>query len=74
MNNIQGDHTIPEGMSVLVYQGRIMRREEYWTKPGQFIPERFLDSDGKFLSVTSQSIHPFRCRTTRLFGRTVGNR
>ena len=54
-----GDYTIPEGMEVFTFQGYILHQEKHWPKPYEFIPERFIDSDGKFVSTRSKAFIPF---------------
>ena len=54
-----GEHTIPAGTELMVYQGHILHREEYWDKPYEFIPDRFLDSDGKYVSIRPKAFIPF---------------
>ncbi|XP_054154605.1 steroid 17-alpha-hydroxylase/17,20 lyase-like [Oppia nitens] len=51
-----GNYMIPKNMSVVVYQGFIMRNDsnKYWTNPNDFIPERFLDSDNHYMITRSQ--------------------
>ncbi|XP_054154604.1 steroid 17-alpha-hydroxylase/17,20 lyase-like [Oppia nitens] len=46
-----GNYMIPKNMSVVVYQGFIMRNDsnKYWTNPNDFIPERFIDSDNHYM-------------------------
>ena len=54
-----GDYTVEEGTEVMVYQGHIMHQEKHWDKPYEFIPDRFLDSDGKYLSTRHKAFIPF---------------
>ena len=56
---IIGDYTIPEHTEVIVFQGHILHKEEYWTDPQQFKPERFLDSNGKYLTTRPKAFIPF---------------
>ena len=59
VNTKLGDYTIPEGIEVIAFQGYIMHQKEHWDKPYEFIPDRFIDSDGKFLSVRPKAFIPF---------------
>ncbi|XP_054154801.1 steroid 17-alpha-hydroxylase/17,20 lyase-like [Oppia nitens] len=55
-----GDYTIPEGMPVFVYQGFILRDDNTnWPNADQFIAERFLDSDGHYMTTRSPAFIPF---------------
>ena len=36
-----------------------MKDEKHWANPEEFIPERFIDSDGKYLSTRPQAFIPF---------------
>ena len=36
-----------------------MHKEEYWTKTQEFKPERFLDSNGKYLTTRPKAFIPF---------------
>ncbi|XP_054165759.1 steroid 17-alpha-hydroxylase/17,20 lyase-like [Oppia nitens] len=55
------EHTIPEGMSVFAYQGIVLRNDDnkYWTNSNDFKPERFLNSDGHYMTTRSPAFIPF---------------
>ncbi|CAG2121054.1 unnamed protein product [Medioppia subpectinata] len=52
-------YTIPENTGILVYQGYIMRNEKEWERANDFMPERFLDSEGQFVSTRPKAYMPF---------------
>ncbi|XP_054155967.1 cytochrome P450 1A1-like [Oppia nitens] len=64
-----GDYTIPKGLPVLVYQGIVLRNtsnnnnnnnnNKYWTNGDQFLPNRFLDSNGHYMTTRSPAFIPF---------------
>ncbi|CAG2181430.1 unnamed protein product, partial [Oppiella nova] len=54
-----GKHTIPEDMAVIVYQGYICRNDKDWEKANEFIPERFLDKEGEFITTRPKAYIPF---------------
>ncbi|CAG2172361.1 unnamed protein product, partial [Oppiella nova] len=54
-----GKHTIPEDMAVIVYQGYICRNDKDWEKANEFIPERFLDKQGEFITTRPKAYIPF---------------
>ncbi|XP_054154800.1 steroid 17-alpha-hydroxylase/17,20 lyase-like [Oppia nitens] len=48
-----GDYTIPKGMSIICYQGIVLRNNDtnQWTNGLDFLPERFIDPiSGQFLA------------------------
>ena len=53
------NYTIEEGTEVMLYQGYIMHQDKHWDKPYELIPERFLDSDGKYLTTRPKAFIPF---------------
>ncbi|CAG2165254.1 unnamed protein product [Oppiella nova] len=54
-----GKYTIPEGMAVFVHQGIICRNDKDWAKGNEFIPERFLDSEGQYMTTRPKAYIPF---------------
>ncbi|XP_054158510.1 cytochrome P450 2C31-like, partial [Oppia nitens] len=54
-----GDYTIPEGMAVFVYQGFILLDDKNFENPDTFKPERFIDSDGHYMTTRSPAFIPF---------------
>ncbi|XP_054167351.1 cytochrome P450 2C31-like [Oppia nitens] len=56
-----GNHMIPKDTSVLTFQAIILRNNDnkYWTNGLDFIPERFLDSDGHYMTTHSPAFIPF---------------
>ncbi|CAG2103733.1 unnamed protein product [Medioppia subpectinata] len=54
-----GDHTIPEKTRIIVYQGIICRNDKDWQNSDIFSPDRFLDSEGKFISTRPKAYIPF---------------
>ncbi|XP_054167198.1 cytochrome P450 2A9-like [Oppia nitens] len=54
-----GDYTIQKDMPVFAYQGFILRDDKYWENSETFIPERFLDSDGHYMTARSPAFIPF---------------
>ncbi|CAG2174686.1 unnamed protein product [Oppiella nova] len=54
-----GKYAIPENTSVAVYHGIICRNDKDWHKANEFIPERFLDSEGRYITVRSKAYIPF---------------
>ncbi|CAG2173725.1 unnamed protein product [Oppiella nova] len=46
-------------MEIMTYQGMILRNDKYWDKGFEFIPERFLDSEGRYLTVRPKAYIPF---------------
>ena len=46
-------------MAVIVYQGYICRNDKDWEKANEFIPERFLDKQGEFISTRPKAYIPF---------------
>ena len=58
-NSQGGILAIPPLHTSVLFQGHIMHQEEHWDKPYEFIPERFLDSDGKYVSTRSKAYIPF---------------
>ena len=54
-----GKYTIPENMGVFVYQGICCRNDDDWQKGSEFRPERFLDSEGQFMTTRPKAYIPF---------------
>ncbi|XP_054158504.1 cytochrome P450 1A1-like, partial [Oppia nitens] len=54
-----GDYTIPKGMAVFVYQGFILLDDKNFENPDTFKPERFIDSDGHYMTTRSPAFIPF---------------
>ncbi|CAG2172180.1 unnamed protein product [Oppiella nova] len=55
-----GNYTIPENTAILLYQSLILRDEKHWTENGgEFVPERFLDSEGKYMTTRPKAYIPF---------------
>ncbi|CAG2176594.1 unnamed protein product, partial [Oppiella nova] len=54
-----GEYTVPENMGVMVYQGVILRNDKDWEKANEFIPERFLDKQGEFITTRPKAYIPF---------------
>ena len=46
-------------MGVLVCQGIICRNDKDWEKANEFIPERFLDKQGEFITTRPKAYIPF---------------
>src|ERR1700733_9431132 len=46
-------------MGVFVYQGIVCRNDRDWDKGFEFIPERFLDSEGQFMTTRPKAFIPF---------------
>ncbi|CAG2177683.1 unnamed protein product, partial [Oppiella nova] len=46
-------------MAVIVYQGYICRNDKDWEKANEFIPERFLDKQGEFITTRPKAYIPF---------------
>ena len=53
------NYTIVEGTEIMLYQSHIMHQDKHWDKPYEFIPDRFLDSDGKYVSNRFKAFIPF---------------
>ena len=54
-----GDITIPKDTEVITFHGHIHHKSEDWDRPYEFIPERFLDSDGKHIIQRPKAFIPF---------------
>ncbi|XP_054165765.1 steroid 17-alpha-hydroxylase/17,20 lyase-like [Oppia nitens] len=54
-----GEIFVRKGTDVGVYQGIILDSSDYWDKPDMFRPERFLDSDGNYMTNRPQAYIPF---------------
>jgi len=52
-------HKIPAGTEVWYNLWSLHYDEKEWNEPYSFRPERFLDSEGKFMRATNQSFLPF---------------
>ncbi|CAG2102534.1 unnamed protein product, partial [Medioppia subpectinata] len=52
-------YTIPKNMSVMVYQGIICRNDKDWQNADEFKPERFIDSEGQFITTRPKAYIPF---------------
>ena len=51
------EHFIPKDTLVFSMLCQVMNDPEYWKDPDQFIPERFINSEGKFQG--SERLVPF---------------
>ncbi|CAG2108781.1 unnamed protein product [Medioppia subpectinata] len=54
-----GNYTIPENMGVFIYQGIICRNDKDWENAYEFKPERFIDSEGQFITTRPKALIPF---------------
>ena len=54
-----GDMTIPQDTDIFSFHGHILHKLEDWDRPYEFIPERFLDSDGKHIITRPKAFIPF---------------
>ncbi|XP_054165666.1 cytochrome P450 1A1-like [Oppia nitens] len=45
------NHNIPKGTGIFVHHYHILNDVKQWESPDQFKPERFLDSDGKYVTI-----------------------
>ena len=54
-----GDYTIPAGTEIMIFQAFILHQKKHWENPFEFIPERFIDSDGQCLSSGNKAFIPF---------------
>ncbi|CAG2108400.1 unnamed protein product [Medioppia subpectinata] len=54
-----GNYTIPENMGVFIYQGIICRNDKDWENAFEFKPERFIDSEGQFITTRPKALIPF---------------
>ncbi|CAG2119682.1 unnamed protein product [Medioppia subpectinata] len=54
-----GDHTVPKGTAVTLYHHNILNNPKYWENPHQLIPERFLESDGQYMTSRNKAFIPF---------------
>jgi cytochrome P450 len=54
-----GGHKIAKDCIVFVHQGAILNDPNHWTKPDEFMPERFLDSNGKISDDKNPAFIPF---------------
>ncbi|CAG2109133.1 unnamed protein product [Medioppia subpectinata] len=52
-------YTIPKNMSVFVYQSIICRNDKDWQNSDEFKPERFIDSEGQFITTRPKAFIPF---------------
>ncbi|CAG2161472.1 unnamed protein product [Oppiella nova] len=52
-------YSIPKGMIIFVFQGYILNDEKHWTDPHKLTPERFLDSEGRFMTTRPKAYIPF---------------
>lgn len=50
-------YTIPANTTIIHHIGTVMRDERYFSEPGKFKPERFIDKSGKFFQ--PQELMPF---------------
>ena len=54
-----GDYTIPKGTGVALFHDEILTDEKYWKNGDQFTPERFLDSEGQYMTTRPLAFIPF---------------
>ncbi|CAG2113637.1 unnamed protein product [Medioppia subpectinata] len=54
-----GDYTVPKDTAVTLYHHNILNNPKYWENPNQLIPERFLDSDGQYMTSHNKAFIPF---------------
>ncbi|XP_054166176.1 cytochrome P450 2A9-like [Oppia nitens] len=56
-----GNYTIPKGITVYTYQGIILKNsnDKHWTNGDHFLPDRFIDSDGHYITTHSPAFMPF---------------
>ncbi|CAG2180045.1 unnamed protein product [Oppiella nova] len=54
-----GKHNIPENTRVVLHQYCILMDQAHWDKPDKFIPERWFDNEGQFLSNKPAAYIPF---------------
>ncbi|CAG2102531.1 unnamed protein product, partial [Medioppia subpectinata] len=52
-------YTIPENMGVWVYQGIVCSNHKDWQNEREFKPERFIDSEGHFMTTRPKAYIPF---------------
>ncbi|CAG2112368.1 unnamed protein product, partial [Medioppia subpectinata] len=56
---VTSNYTIPKDTAVFVYQGIILRNDSDWENAEKFIPERFVDSAGQFITTRPKAYIPF---------------
>ncbi|CAG2108040.1 unnamed protein product, partial [Medioppia subpectinata] len=59
VNTILDKYTIPKNMSVIVYHGIICHNDKDWQNTNKFKPERFIDSEGQFITTRPKAFIPF---------------
>lgn len=64
-----GGYDIPKGTRIFTHIYHIMHDKDYWTNPDEFMPERFLDKNGKF-QMDERSI-PFGIGKRQCLGKTL---
>ncbi|CAG2100871.1 unnamed protein product [Medioppia subpectinata] len=52
-------YTIPENMGVWVYQGIVCSNNKDWQNEREFKPERFIDSEGQYMTTRPKAYIPF---------------
>ncbi|CAG2108197.1 unnamed protein product [Medioppia subpectinata] len=63
-----GDYVVPKGTPVVVHQLSILTDEKYWDKPLEFKPDRFLDNEGKQVTVKPAAFIPFSIGKRKCIG------
>lgn len=63
--------TIPKDSSVIFNFWSIHRDAREWELPDEFRPERFLDAEGKLISLSSKSYLPFGCGPRACLGQSL---
>lgn len=63
--------TIPKDSSLIFNFWAIHRDARQWEHPHEFRPERFLDAEGKLISLSSKSYLPFGCGARACLGQCM---
>ncbi|CAG2106108.1 unnamed protein product, partial [Medioppia subpectinata] len=63
-----GEYVVPKGTPVVVHQLSILTDEKYWDKPLEFKPDRFLDNEGKQITVKPAAFIPFSIGKRKCIG------
>ncbi|CAG2169093.1 unnamed protein product [Oppiella nova] len=56
-----GNYTLPKDTCIVLQQYSILMDDKYWDKPDRFNPGRFLDDQGKLVTVKPAAFIPFGC-------------
>ncbi|KFA80067.1 hypothetical protein S40288_08218 [Stachybotrys chartarum IBT 40288] len=62
---------VPEGTQLGVWQWAINRHPAYWTRPDDYIPERWLGKDERFASDRLDAMQPFSVGPRNCIGRNL---